>query len=118
MARLFFFSLCLMFAAAARADDAFLPGAEDIPVMSGLVVDEEASASFDAPAGQIVQVVLDGPDATWERVRDFYAGTLAELGWRSVSDTQYRRAADEFSIRVLAHDPLKVQFDISLMNED
>ena len=117
MCRLLIF-LGLMWGAGVWAEEVFLPGVDDIPVMPGMVADDAASVSFDAPAGQIVQVVLIGQQASWDQARDFYDATLSELGWQKESDALYRRQADTFAMRVLSEKPLSVQFDISLMNEE
>lgn len=62
------------------AQESFLFGLSDIPLMPGLTEDEGATVLFDKPAGRIVIAhplgCVDPAEA-----RRFYAATLPQLGW-------------------------------------
>ncbi len=72
---------------------AFVEELGDVPLMPGLRLIEDAGVAFDAPAGRIVEVVATGRVAP-ARVREFYARTLPQLGWRRESGTVFRREAE------------------------
>ncbi|RED46226.1 hypothetical protein [Aestuariispira insulae] len=87
-------------AAPLRAQDAaegFLPGFEDVPVQSGLIVDEEGTVVFDSPSGRIVEVYATGPLAP-ESVLEFYGATLPEMGWQPVTRQRFQRENEQLSI--------------------
>ncbi len=65
-----------------RANDAgFVDGFEDLPLMPGLAVDDEAALLFDKPSGRIAEAVAGGSMPASE-IRSFYDATLPELGWQ------------------------------------
>ncbi len=72
---------------------AFVEELGDVPLMPGLRLIEDAGVAFDAPAGRIVEAVATGRVAP-ARVRDFYARTLPQLGWRREGGTVFRREAE------------------------
>ena len=93
--------LLLFVSIAVRA--AFVPGT-DVPLMDGLVVDENDSFSFDTPAGQIMTVSAQ-TTAPVKEVKAFYGESLPALGWQQISATQYHRDQDELSLQIssIAH---------------
>lgn len=83
--------LLLQNAPAARAaDDAFVSGFPDLPLMRGLTPVEGQEVVFDKPGGRILQAVASGPVAAGE-VRAFYAQTLPQLGWRPAGADRFAR---------------------------
>lgn len=67
---------------AALADDRFVTGMENVPLMPGLSENAEEHAEFESPAGPIVQAVATGAVSKAE-VLTFYTETLPQLGWNS-----------------------------------
>ncbi|MBL81297.1 MAG: hypothetical protein CMM80_01885 [Rhodospirillaceae bacterium] len=52
----------------------------DVPLIEGLIVDEQLSFAFDAPSGRIL-VLLFKTEAVDVELLSSYQGTLAALGW-------------------------------------
>ncbi len=78
---------------------AFVEELGDVPLMPGLRLVEDAGVAFDAPAGRIVEAVAVGRVAP-ARVREFYARTLPQLGWRGEGGTVFRREAEILRIEL------------------
>ncbi|MBT6442626.1 MAG: hypothetical protein HOK61_09395 [Alphaproteobacteria bacterium] len=70
---------------AASADVSFLSALEDVPLMPGLTEDKAQGVVFDTPDGRIVESVANGKVAV-DRVKQFYAAVLPQLGWQSLND--------------------------------
>ena len=77
----------------------FVPGTEDIPLMPGLIVDENETVSFDTPAGQIVNIQAFSSQSGKD-VRTFYHNTLTEMGWHAQNNTTYQRDFDELILTI------------------
>lgn len=92
-------------------DAGFVDGFEDLPLMPGLAVDEEAALLFDKPSGRIAEAVAGGPVPASE-IRSFYDATLPELGWRPVEsegrDLLLFRRSDEM-LRIEIRDEKRVR---------
>jgi hypothetical protein len=65
------------------AEDGFIAGFEDVPLMSGLSVLDGEGMDFDSPSGRIVEVIVQG-SVTLTRIKTFYHETLPALGWQEV----------------------------------
>ncbi len=91
----------------------FLAGFDDLPVMPGLAPVKEAGIVFDTPAGRIVEGYAAGAvDRT--AVRQFYAKTLPQLGWRKKSQKEFRREGEKLTIDFKGKDgALTVRFTLS-----
>jgi len=74
----------------AAATDSFVVGIDDMPLMPGLTQLADRNVVFDAPSGRIVEAYAEGPIAR-EAVRNFYARTLPQLGWRTQGADHYVR---------------------------
>lgn len=94
---------CLMLvwlsAGTVLAAGAFVAGTDDVPLMPGLEAVSEAAVLFDQPDGRIVEAVADGtvPAA---RVRQFYAETLPQLGWKADGDGAWRREQERLEVKI------------------
>jgi hypothetical protein len=66
----------------AVAQNAFVPGFDDLPMMPGLTPGSDGPTVFDAPGGRIVESQVDGRGSP-ARVMDFYRDTLPQLGWQA-----------------------------------
>ena len=91
-------------AAPAVAQQAFIEGLPDVPLMPGLAEDPDRRVVFDKPSGGIFEAVLTGPVNTGAAV-DFYDRALTELGWRAESGDAdagswtYERDGDQLQLR-------------------
>ena len=92
----FLLALWLMLAFSVQA--AFVPGT-DVPLMDGLVVDENEGFSFDTPEGQIMTIVATS-DASAKEITSFYQESLSALGWKTMAVNQYRRDQDELMLKI------------------
>ena len=98
------FALALAPAAAPAAENAFLAGVEDLPLMPGLAEIADAATVFDAPQGRIVESYAAGTVAAAE-IRSFYAQTLPQLGWTAVDAGQagpleFRREGERLTLEI------------------
>jgi hypothetical protein len=82
---------------AAAAGDLFMTGIDDLPLMPGLVEDQDAGMVFDKPDGRIVEAVAVG-NKSEDAVREFYARTLPQLGWRRLEDNVFQREQEQLSL--------------------
>lgn len=92
--------LCAFLAApmSVRAD-AFFSVLEDIPVMEGLVEDENAAVTFETATGRLAEAQARGAVSP-DKVLAFYAAVLPQLGWESLNDGVFRRDAERLSVVV------------------
>lgn len=79
----------LLTAGLAQAQD-FVPGAEDLPLMGGLRIQEEGSVVFDSPNGRVVEAFATGL-LEEDDVLVFYSETLPEMGWRQTGPRAFER---------------------------
>lgn len=90
--------LCLL-ALPAVAQDELVYGFSDLPLAPGLHNVDSASSQFDTASGSIVEAVTTTEGKTAEVVL-FYAETLPQLGWRTVSPNTYEREGEQLKITV------------------
>ena len=90
-------ALALASAMPARADDVFVAGLEDLPLMPRLVEHSDERLAFEGAGGRIVESTASGPVARAEIV-DFYARTLPELGWRAEREGVWAREGERLRI--------------------
>ncbi len=88
----------------ALAENAFLAGVEDLPLMPGLAEVAGAATVFDAPQGRIVESYAAGTVMVAE-IRSFYAQTLPQLGWIAVDAGQsgpleFRREGERLTLEI------------------
>ncbi len=76
-----------------KAADTFVYGFEDLPLMSELSQVPGNSVLFDTPQGRIIQATAIGNVSAAE-VTKFYAETLPQLGWNSVSAQEFKREGE------------------------
>lgn len=84
------------------AENAFVDGIDDLPLMPGLIGVGDQSLVFDKPDGRIVQSVATGRVRA-AAVRSFYADTAPQLGWQPTGEGRYTR--DGESLRIELTDP-------------
>jgi hypothetical protein len=77
----------------------FVPGIAPIPILEGLAPDAEGPLVFDTPQGRIVATSLSGTRSE-KAVRAFYGATLPQLGWRKLSEGQFRREGENLTLAI------------------
>lgn len=86
------------------ADGRFVEGLEDVPLMPGLVVDENSGLTFDTPEGRIVEAVAvesrGGPRLDAGAVLRFYAESLPQLGWNASVPGEWRREGERLRLDI------------------
>lgn len=105
--------LLLLAGGMADAQDRFLAGLDDLPLMPGLTETAGGRTTFETPSGRIVERNAAGNLAP-SAVQRFYADTLPQLGWQPVGDGSFTRAGEKLRIEFPAgKTPLAVRFLIT-----
>jgi hypothetical protein len=65
---------------ASQANEFFLTGIDDLPLMPGLSEDVDSTLVFDSPGGRYVEAIAAGSMKVVD-VTAFYQSTLPQLGW-------------------------------------
>ncbi|HYM32444.1 MAG TPA: hypothetical protein VEU47_14160 [Candidatus Cybelea sp.] len=116
MTRIAVLVLALAFVArfAIAADQAYVQGISDLPLMPGLTEVPGAGTVFDKPGGRIVQAYATGNGMDANAVRRFYADTLPGLGWHRETESAFVREHERLRLTV-AEDKgtLTVRFDVA-----
>ena len=95
---------------------AFLSGSEDIPLMSGMSV-QESPAIFDKKEGQVLVSKVITHETTSEIFR-FYDQVLPNLGWTKMGMDTYRRKTQTLKIKIEKKESRQhVTFDLVEVNE-
>ena len=85
----------------------FVAGSEDIPVMPGLHLIEDAGMVFDSPIGRIVETVYQ-TNQDRDSVRRFYQETLPALGWVSTSEDTFAREGEMLEVDFFGQGPNQI----------
>ncbi len=98
------------------AEDFFVTGFEDLPLMSGLQSSEDA-IYFDTPTGRIVESYAYSNRLSQTQVSDFYSSTLPQLGWEPSTNNVYIREGETLIIEPIIKDEiLNVKFFLQPKN--
>ena len=81
----------------ALAEDRFVAGIDDLPLMTGLSPLAGQSVVFDAPGGRVVESWAEGA-VTRESVLAFYGATLPQLGWTARAPNLFRRDGETLRV--------------------
>ena len=81
------------------AQDGFIAGVEDLPLMPGLSEIADAGLVFDKPSGRIVEAFAEGA-VSRQAVETFYDTTLPQLGWSPRPDRTFQREGERLYIKV------------------
>ena len=81
------------------AQDGFIAGVEDLPLMPGLSEIADAGLVFDKPSGRIVEAFAEGA-VSRQAVESFYDSTLPQLGWSPQPDRTFQRDGERLLIKV------------------
>ena len=92
---------------------AFLPGFEDVPLMTGLKPQKNRDFIFDTPSGRIIEETAFG-NSSRAQVTQFYGSTLPELGWKKIGSRIFERDGERLNIECYGHDGnLSVRFTLT-----
>lgn len=80
----------------------FVSVAEDIPLMPGLT-EKPGAVVFDKPDGRIVEVDAAGA-VQRQRVEEFYAAALPQLGWARDAQGAFARENERLSLAFTGRD--------------
>jgi hypothetical protein len=82
----------------------FFENLDDMPVMPGLTEQPDEGMVFDQPGGTVAEAAASGP-VTPGAIRDFYARTLPQLGWRDMGNGRYARQGEILALTASAKGP-------------
>jgi hypothetical protein len=85
----------------ASGAERFVSVIEDLPLMDGLIENENAAVTFETAGGRIAEAEARG-NASPEAVMGFYAGVLPQLGWTVVSPGLYQRERERLKLAIEA----------------
>tara|TARA_Y100000588_G_C13604568_1_gene648541 strand:+ start:184 stop:588 length:405 start_codon:yes stop_codon:yes gene_type:complete len=77
----------------------FLSSIEDVPLMLGLIEDENNVLNFNKPSGRLVQVYAFGPLKEKEII-NYYNLVLPEFGWKNIHDLVFVREGEILKINL------------------
>ncbi len=97
----------------AQEGDGFFSTIDDLPIMQGLHEAPETIATFDTPAGRIIEVYAEGESMTWLQVSRFYEQTLPQLGWAKGGHNRYRREGERLHIELIGKQPLTIRITLA-----
>ena len=101
MIRTLVYSLVLVVAWAVPvgAGDQFVSVIEDLPLIDGLIENENAAVTFEAAGGRIVEAEARGDVKPFDVVQ-FYDNVLPQLGWVAVDDSVFERESERLKLDV------------------
>lgn len=95
--------LCMLVLAAgipeASGADRFVSVIEDLPLMDGLVENENAAVTFETAGGRLAEAEARGNVEPLDAGR-FYAGVLPQLGWKQLAGGVYQREREQLKIAI------------------
>ena len=86
------------------ADDGFVTGFSDLPLMEGMTEIPDTDVAFDTTAGRIVIAFAKSAVAP-DTIRAFYRTALAQLGWRETATDAFIREDEVLNFDYLADGP-------------
>ena len=93
----------------AQAEPArFFVAASDVPIMDGLVEDQQAGFVYDSPQGRVIESVAILHQVSEEDVRRFFNESLPVFGWAFSGADEFVRGKEILSIRIDTHRDQKV----------
>lgn len=102
---------------AVMAQEAFMPGTQDIPLMEGLRVDVSDDMNFDTPEGQVITFDAQSKHKTGTQIIDYYRDTLPRMGWTETETNHFVREKDFITLTVIrVRKPGVVRFEIMTTN--
>lgn len=83
----------------AKAADQFVSVIEDLPLVDGLIENDDAAVTFEAAGGRIVEAEARGELDTAE-VGQFYDNVLPQLGWTGIGDSVFEREKERLKLDI------------------
>ncbi len=80
------------------SEQVFFTDLPDIPVMQGLFEQTSDQINFGNASGRVVQAFAQGQGLSADKVIQFYAETLPELGWTQSAPGQFYRGDEVLKI--------------------
>ncbi len=115
---LFFGFSLLCIASSALADDEFITGFEDLPLMAGLSEQPDGFTSFDSPSGRFIQTLLRADENILpDSIRLFYSENLTSLGWQKDKNDCYKRDDEKLCVKVLDSQPVFVNIELRSVSQ-
>ncbi len=97
----------------AAAEEAFVAGVVDLPLMAELAEVPGLSVVFDKPDGRIVEAAARGRVAA-SAVARFYDATLPQLGWVKTAPLRWTREGEVLALELVSEGSLlTVRYSIS-----
>ncbi len=93
------FTLLLGVTFSVAAEDRFVSVIEDLPLIEGLVEDENAAVTFEAAGGRIAEAEARGNVKPFDVVQ-FYDNVLPQLGWTATDDSVYEREDERLRLDI------------------
>jgi len=77
----------------------FVPGINDLPLMSGLILKTDSPIFFDTPSGRIIEILAVSKLSIPE-ISSFYKNTLPQLGWKNKDKDNFERDGELLKIEI------------------
>ena len=81
------------------AKNNFVPGINDLPLMSGLILKNDSPIFFDTPSGRIIEIFAVSKLSIAE-ITSFYSNTLPQLGWENNGKENFERDGELLKIEI------------------
>ena len=100
---LIFLYINLTFVGIASAEDKFINGFADLPVMPGMRELPDANISFDTTSGRILIAFAESNQSV-QKILSFYDNVLPQLGWKNTTSRTFLREAEILSFDFIKDD--------------
>ena len=100
-----------------NAQEVFMPGTPDIPLMEGLRIDVSDDMNFDTPEGQVITFEAQNKQKTGAQIINYYRDILPKLGWIEIETNQFIREKDSMILTIIHQQkPGIIRFEITTTN--
>lgn len=77
----------------------FFEAIPDVPLMNGMQEMHDYIFVFDKPEGRIIETLARTDGISVVNIREYYAQTLPQLGWRSTNHDEFIREEEKLSMQ-------------------
>lgn len=95
------------------AEQRYVNGIEDLPVPEGFVEQKDHTLIYDTLSGQVIEALYEG-QSTLKDIKNYYADTLPELGWKKVAMSLYEREDEQLQLKLSREDGNRVAISFTL----
>lgn len=100
-----------------NAQEVFMPGTPDIPLMEGLRIDVSDDMNFDTPEGQVITFEAQNKQKTGAQIINYYRDILPKLGWIEIETNHFIREKDSMILTIIhQRKPGIIRFEITSTN--